>query len=276
MWRFARVLPVQKTESIVSLGEGMTPLVRLRRIGSGNVLLKDEGLNPTGSMEARAFSCAVSMAVELGIHELSIAAMGNEASALAAYAAAGSLDTRMAMPEGASQADYLACKAHGVKISLIDESVSLASHESWRMEGMKTIGYEIAEQLDWDLPDVIVCYSGAVISAISKAFSEMEAVGWIGAKRPEMISTEGEFSYGERIDAGIRLAAEEGIFASPEGAAGYLRAESLLKTGGLKQNGRTVICNPASGLKYPEAYSTRFPRMATGETDKLGGLITPR
>ncbi|HYA16451.1 MAG TPA: threonine synthase [Bryobacteraceae bacterium] len=349
MWRYAPALPVQKAESVVSLGEGMTPLLRLRRIGSGNILLKDEGLNPTGSFKARGLSCAISMCVELGIRKLAIPSAGNAASALAAYAAAAGLEAHIFMPQDVPQANYLECEAYGARVTLVDGLISDCGRivaerreaegwfdvstlkEPYRIEGKKTMGYEVAEQLGWELPDAIFYPTGGGVGMIGmwKAFAEMEALGWIGAKRPKMIAVQAEgcqpvvraFDAGEArsqfyagaatvaaglrvpkplgdflvlnavresggtavavsdaelIDAGIRLATREGIFAAPEGAACIVAAERLLENGFLKPDERIVIYNTGSGLKYPEAYSTRFPRTAAGETDKLGGLITPR
>jgi threonine synthase len=203
--------------------------------------------------------------------------------------------------------------------------------EPYRIEGKKTMGYELAEQLGWELPDAILYPTGGGVGMIGmwKAFAEMEALGWIGSARPKMIAVQSEgcqpvvraFNEGaecsrfwddaatvasglrvpkplgdyltlkavresggtaiavsdtELIDAGIQLATDEGIFISPEGAACVVGVEKLLSDGFLKRDDQIVIYNTGSGLKYLEAYSTRFPRTAAGETDKLGGLITPR
>ncbi len=352
MWRYAPMLP-PRPESIVSLGEGMTPLVQTRhlgrRVGSGNLWVKDEGLNPTGSFKARGLSCAISMAVELGIKKVAIPSAGNAASAMAAYAAAAGIESHIFMPRDVPQANYIECKAFGSKVTLVDGLISDCAKlvsagcktqgwfdvttlkEPYRIEGKKTMGYEVAEQMGWDLPDAIFYPTGGGVGIIGmwKAFDEMEALGWIGKKRPKMIAVQVEgcqpvvraFERGEQrsqfwdnahtvasglrvpkplgdflildavrssggtaiavsdtelIDAGIQLASDEGLFVAPEGAACVSALEKLLASGFLKPSERIVIYNTGAGLKYLETYSTRFPRTASGEQDKLGGLITPR
>lgn len=297
MWRYAPALPVQHDISIVSLGEGMTPLLRAqrtgKRIGASDLLIKDEGLNPTGSFEARGLSCAVSMCVELGLRNLTIRSAGDAASALAAYAAAAGIEARIFMPEDVPRANFIACQTYGANVTLMDVEgrnecegwfdVSRLK-EPYGIEGEKTAGYEIAEQLGWELPDAILYPSGAGpgMSGMWKAFEEMEELGWVSSKRPKMIAVEAEgngpnpVSFRDSIDAGIRLAAEDGIFAAPEGAACIVAAERLIREGFLKGDDTIVIYNTGSGLKHLEAYSTRYPRAAAGETNKLGGLITPR
>lgn len=347
MWRYAPALPVRAQASIISLGEGMTPLLHLRR--TNGFWLKDEGMNPTGSFKARGLSCAVSMCVELGIKAIAIPSAGNAASALAAYTAAAGIEAHIYMPADVPQANFIECKAYGAKVTLVDGLISDCGRivgekcktegwfdistlkEPYRIEGKKTMGYELAEQLNWSLPDAILYPAGGGVGMIGmwKAFAEMEALGWIGSKRPKMIAVQAEgcqpivraFEQGaeasqfwegastvaaglrvpkplgdrltlaavresggtaiavsdrDLMDAGIRLASNEGIFAAPEGAACVAAAERLVRDGFLKPEEQVVIYNTGSGLKYLEAYSVRFPRTAAGETDKLGGLITPR
>ena len=353
MWRYAPALPVQFATSIISLGEGMTPLLPAARtgarIGASDLLIKDEGINPTGSFKARGLSCAVSMCVELGIRKLAIPSAGNAASALAAYAAAAGIEARIFMPRDVPQSNFIECKAYGARVTLVDGLISDCARmvaerspgegwfdistlkEPYRIEGKKTMGYELAEQLGWELPDAIFYPTGGGVGMIGmwKAFEELEALGWTGRARPKMIAVQAEgcqpvvraFNEGadrsrfwdgaatvasglrvpkplgdflvlravresggtaiavpdtELIDAGIRLATEEGVFISPEGAACLVAAERLLRDGFLKREDKIVIYNTGSGLKYLEAYSTRFPRVADGETGKLGGLIIPR
>ena len=352
MWRYAPMLPA-RAESIVSLGEGMTPLVRTprlgARVGADDLWVKDEGLNPTGSFKARGLSCAVSMAVEMGIRKLAIPSAGNAASALAAYAAAAGIESHIFMPRDVPQSNYIECKAFGAKVTLVDGLISDCAKivndgresqgwfdvttlkEPYRIEGKKTMGYEVAEQMAWTLPDVIFYPTGGGVGIIGmwKAFDEMEALGWIDSRRPKMIAVQvegcqpvvrayergeqrsqfwddahtvasglrvpkplGDFlileavrasggtaiavSDAELIDAGIQLASDEGLFVAPEGAACVAALEKLLASGFLKKSERIVIYNTGAGLKYLEAYSTRFPRTGAGEQDKLGGLITPR
>jgi threonine synthase len=352
MWRYSPVLPPAE-ESIVSLGEGWTPLLptpRLgARIGSDAVWVKDEGMNPTASFKARGLSCAISMCVELGIKKVAIPSAGNAASALAAYAAAAGIESFIFMPRDVPQANYLECKAYGAHVTLVDGLISDCGKivaergpvegwfdvstlkEPYRIEGKKTMGYEVAEQMDWELPDAIFYPTGGGVGLIGmwKAFQEMELLGWIGGTRPKMIAVQAEgcapivrafeeneprsrffenahtvaaglrvpkalgdflvlqgvresggtaiaVSDDEMLEAGVRLASEEGIYAAPEGAACVAAFEKLLASGFLQRSDRVVLYNTGSGLKYPEAYSTRFPRAAAGEQDKLGGLITPR
>ncbi len=210
------VLPPTRQTSIISLGEGMTPLLRTsrlgERVGANQLWLKDEGLNPTGSFKARGLSCAVSMAVELGIHKLAIPSAGNAASAMAAYAAAAGIEAHIFMPRDVPQANFVECKAYGAHVTLVDGLISDcaklvaagAQREGWfdvttlkepyRIEGKKTMGYELAEQMNWQLPDAIFYPTGGGVGLIGmwKAFNEMEALGWIGAKRPKMIAVQAE------------------------------------------------------------------------------------
>ncbi len=353
MWRYAPVLPVRSPASIVSLGEGMTPLVRANRLGArlgaANLWIKDEGLNPTATFKARGLSCAVSMALELGVSEVAIPSAGNAASALAAYAAAAGIEAHIFMPRDVPRANYIECRAYGAQVTLVDGLISdcarmvaeRSASEGWfdistlkepyRIEGKKTMGYEIAEQLGWSLPDAILYPTGGGVGLIGmwKAFEELERLGWAGAARPKMIAVQAAgcqpvvraFERGEEraevfanastvaaglrvpkpygddlilkilresggtavavtdqelIDAGGELAAAEGIFAAPEGAASVAALRKLLASGFLAAGERVVILNTGSGLKYLETYQTRFPRAAASEQDKLGGLITPR
>jgi len=347
MWRYAPVLPVH--ESIVTLGEGMTPLLKTSRMGLPDLWIKDEGLNPTGSFKARGLSCAISMCKELGVRKVAIPSAGNAASALAAYAAAAGMEAHIFMPRDVPEANFIECKAFGAHVTLVDGLISdcgkiVAARkdaegwfdvstlkEPYRIEGKKTMGYEVAEQMGWQLPDVIFYPAGGGVGLIGmwKAFDEMETLGWIGAKRPKMIAVQaagcapivrafergearsefwenaqtvaaglrvpkalGDFlvldavrkSHGaavavsdrDLVDASLELAAAEGIFAAPEGGACVAALKQLLSSGFLKPEERMVIYNTGAGLKYLEAFSTRFPRHAASEQDKLGGLITPR
>ncbi len=128
MWRYAPILPVQHETSIITLGEGMTPLLPARRtgarIGASDLLIKDEGLNPTGSFKARGMSCAVSMCVELGLKKLAAPSAGNAASALAAYAAAAGIEAHIFMPDDVPQANFIECKAYGAHVTLVDGLIS--------------------------------------------------------------------------------------------------------------------------------------------------------
>jgi len=215
MWRYQTLLPPRRG-SIVSLGEGFTPLLRSqrihRRLGCEDLWFKDEGLNPTGSFKARGMACAVSMAAELGVKKLAAPSAGNAAGALAAYAAAAGLEAHIFMPRDVPQANYLECRAYGAKVTLVDGLISdcgrivaeRKDEEGWydvstlkepyRIEGKKTMGYEVAEQLHWELPDAIFYPTGGGVGLIGmwKAFGELEALGWIAGKRPKMIAVQAE------------------------------------------------------------------------------------
>ncbi len=216
MWRYAPVLPVSKPSSIVSLGEGMTPLIHARRLGARlgarDLWIKDEGVNPTGSFKARGLSCAVSMCVELGITKVAIPSAGNAAGALSAYAAAAGIEAHIFMPRDVPQANFIECSATGAKVTLVNGLISDCGKmvaakkdaegwfeistlkEPYRIEGKKTMGYELAEQFRWELPDAIFYPAGGGVGMIGmwKAFAEMEELGWIGPKRPKMIAVQAE------------------------------------------------------------------------------------
>ncbi len=352
MWRYAPVLPLDAAEA-VSLTEGWTPLFQAHalgeNLGSRNLWIKDEGRNPTDSFKARGLCCAVSMAKKLGAAKLAIPSAGNAASALAAYAAAAGLPAHIFMPLDVPQSNFIECKSFGASVTLVDGLISdcgrivaeRKQQEGWfevstlkepyRIEGKKTMGYEVAEQFGWKLPDAILypCGGGVGLIGMWKAFAEMEALGWIGPERPKMISVQaagcdpitrafndnressdfrqnaftvasglrvpkalGDFlvlraireSHGtaisisdeDMLDAGILLSRLEGVFPAPEGGACVAAVRRLIQEKFLSPDEKVVIYNTGSGLKYLEAYSSRFPRMAAGQADKLGGLITPR
>jgi threonine synthase len=202
MWRYAPLLPLASPNSIVSLGEGMTPMVRARRLGekliARDLWIKDEGINPTASVKARGFSCAVSMAVERGIPRVTVASSGNAASALAAYAAAAGIQAQVVLPRDVPLSDLIACRACGAEVSFdaaAGDGHSLgAFEEPYRVEGSKTIGFEIAEQFHWNLPDAVLYPTGHGVGLIGvwKAFEELEAIGWIAGKRPKMIAVQAD------------------------------------------------------------------------------------
>ena len=205
MWRYAQVLPDAPP---VSLGEGSTPL--LPSCEFANVYIKDEGLNPTGSFKARGMSVAVTMARAYGLKKLAAPSAGNAASALAAYAAAAGLEAHLFMPRDVPLANRVECETYGAQVTLVDGLISdcarmLAERkekEGWfdvstlkepfRVEGKKTMGYEVAEQLDWKLPQGIIYPAGGGVGLIGmwKAFEEMETMGWIGSERPKMIAVQ--------------------------------------------------------------------------------------
>ncbi len=206
MWRYAGVLPFCEP---VSLGEGMTPLHHAPMFGEG-VYIKDEGVNPTGSFKARGMSAAVSMARHLGAKKLAAPSAGNAGGALAAYAAKAGLESHVFMPRDTPRACVVEAQMHGADVRLIDGLINdcgrmigeMKEREGWfdmstlkepyRVEGKKTMGYEIAEQMDWTLPDAIVYPTGGGTGLVGmwKAFDEMESFGWIGSDRPKMISVQ--------------------------------------------------------------------------------------
>ncbi len=214
LWRYEEVLPVQHDRSRMTLGEGWTPLlhaVRLgERVGCANTYIKDESLNPTGSFKARGLCMAVSRAYELGAKALAISSAGNAAGAMSAYAAAAGLPAHVFMPADVPLPFQVECKLLGARVTLVDGLITdcgrkvregVEQHgwfdvstlkEPYRIEGKKTMGYELAEQLDWTLPDVIIYPTGGGTGLIGmwKAFAEMEQMGLIGSKRPRMVSVQ--------------------------------------------------------------------------------------
>ena len=212
LWRYREVLPLPADVEPVSLGEGGTPLLRAARFGSAmgvtNLWVKDEAQNPTQSFKARGMAVAVSMAKHLGATKLAVPTAGNAGGALAAYAARAGLQAHIFMPRDTPQANVIECRELGAHVVLIDGLITdcgaeIARHkaaegwfemstlkEPYRVEGKKTLGYELAEQLDWKLPDVILYPTGGGTGLIGmwKAFDEMETLGWIGSARPRMFS----------------------------------------------------------------------------------------
>jgi threonine synthase len=205
MWRYAEVLPDAEP---VSLGEGFTPMLPSREFP--NVYIKDEGLNPTGSFKARGLSVAVTMAKAYGLKKLAIPSAGNAASALAAYAAAAGLEAHIFMPKDVPLANRVECEIYGAHVTLVDGLISDCARmvserkekEGWfdvstlkepfRLEGKKTMGYEVAEQSGWQVPRGIIYPTGGGVGLIGmwKAFDEMEKLGWIGSERPQMIAVQ--------------------------------------------------------------------------------------
>ena len=234
LWRYRELLPVRDEANIVSLGEGYTPLLHAERTGSrlgmDRLFIKDEGLNPTGSFKARGLCMAISRAKELGVTEVVIPSAGNAAGAMSAYAARAGIRAHVFMPSDVPLPFRMECAAYGADVHLIDglitdcgrEAHALAEENGWfdvstlkepyRVEGKKTMGYELAEQFDWDLPDVIIYPTGGGTGLIGmwKAFAEMREMGWIDDKLPRMVSVQAEGC------APIPRALAEGAeFASP-------------------------------------------------------------
>ena len=351
MWRYHEVLPGDEP---VTLGEGFTPLLRSRE--NHNVFIKDEGLNPTGSFKARGLCAAVTMARQYRLKKLAVPSAGNAASALAAYCAAAGIEAHIFMPKDVPTANLVECKSYGAKVTLVDGLISDCARmvgerkqaEGWfdistlkepfRVEGKKTMGYEVAEQLNWELPDAIFYPTGGGVGMIGmwKAFDEMEELGWIGKKRPKMISVQAsgcapvvkaweehsrtmEVWQNAHTDAaGLRVpkpyadyiildilgrsggaavavsdvqifaavsewASQEGVFASPEGAASLAGYKVLLEKKFLKPSDKVVLFNTGSGLKYIDVIAKAMKivadkpqsHMAAPASRNIGGIIQP-
>ena len=216
MWRYFELLPVLDEADVVTLGEGFTPILRAQRLerelGCMAVYIKDEGMNPTGSFKARGLSTAVSKAMELGLTRLTMPSAGNAAGALAAYAAKAGMEAHVFMPRDVPAANRDEVAIMGARVTLVDGHIGDAGRlsrqtaeqeglfdvstlrEPYRVEGKKTMGYEIAEQMDWTLPDAIVYPTGGGTGIVGmwKAFQEMEELGWTDARRPKMFAVQAD------------------------------------------------------------------------------------
>jgi threonine synthase len=265
---------VKDCRKAVSLGEGGTPLVRARRLsdklGVPSLWIKDESVNPTGSWEARAYACAAAYAQEHGWEEITADAGENAAVACACYAAAAGIRSRVALPPEAPDGHYVACRGYGARFG-----ETAPGRDPLRIEGLKTAAFEIAEQLEWTLPDVVFCRTDDERAALSKGFEELIALGWVEGARPRMIMG-GRVALRDALDPAIELASLEGIFAAPETGACILELRSRMAAGAMAGSDRTVVLNSASGMGYSDVFVRRIPRVRTSEADKLGGLITPR
>lgn len=214
LWRYREFLPLEDDRNIVSLGEGFTPLIEAkalaRELHLKKVWIKDESRNPTGSFKDRGLCLAVSMAKELAIKRLAIPSAGNAGGSLSSYAARAGMEAHVFMPKDTPRANIVEVEKYGAHLTLVDGLISdcgkiiaeRTEKEGWfdvstlkepyRVEGKKTMGFEIAEQLAWHLPDVIIYPTGGGTGLIGmwKAFEELEALGWIGAKRPRMVTVQ--------------------------------------------------------------------------------------
>ena len=268
LWRYREMLPVRREDNIVTLGEGWTPLLPARTLGASlgmsHLLIKDESQNPTQSFKARGMSVAVSMARELGAKKLAAPSAGNAAGALAAYCARGGLGAYIFMPRDTPRANVIECEVAGAHVTLIDglitdsgaEVARRKEAEGWfdvstlkepyRVEGKKTLGYEIAEQSEWILPDVIVYPTGGGTGLVGmwKAFDELQQLGWIGEKRPRMISVQaaGCAPIVRAFEAGTRFAEE---FENAQTVASGLRVPKaigdFLILDAIRESGGTAV-----------------------------------
>ncbi|MBO0811670.1 MAG: threonine synthase [Microlunatus sp.] len=339
LWRYHEVLPVRDPEHIVSLGEGMTPLTALPRygttIGLPRLLMKDEGLIPTGSFKARGAAVGVSRAFELGARGVAMPTNGNAGAAWATYAARAGLDCLIAMPVDAPAITRTECVAAGAELYLVDGLIGDAGKlvnaavgtrpgfqevstlkEPYRLEGKKTMGYEIAEQLGWRMPDVIVYPTGGGVGliGIDKAIRELQELGWIGPELPRLVAVQAEgcapiveayesgatesrpFPNAHTVAFGITvpkalgdflvleavrrtggtaiavsdadllaeqraLAAADGAFICPEGAACMAAVKQLRESGWLSDSDEVVVLNTGAGLKYPETIPVDVPTL---------------
>jgi len=214
LWRYRELLPLQADANLVSLGEGYTPLLHAKKLGAElglrQLWIKDEGQNPTGSFKDRGLSLAISRAKELGVKKAAIPSAGNAGGSFAAYAARAGIEAHVFMPRDTPLANQIEVEQYGAKLTLVDGLINdcgriIAENkttegwfdvstlkEPYRLEGKKTMGYEIAEQLNWHLPDVIIYPTGGGTGLIGmwKAFAELEQLDWIGSARPRMVSVQ--------------------------------------------------------------------------------------
>lgn len=265
LWRYREVLPVENDENIVSLGEGWTPLLRAKnlgkQIGIDQLYIKDESQNPTQSFKARGMSAAISMAKELGATKLAVPSAGNAAGALAAYAARAGLECFIFMPNDTPRANIIECEQTGAHVTLMAglitdcgaEVARRSDAEGWfdvstlkepyRVEGKKTLGYELAEQFNWELPEVIIYPTGGGTGLIGmwKAFAEMEEMSWIDSRRPRMVTVQasGCAPIVRAFETGKRFAdefADAATVASglrvPKAIGDFLILDALRESGG--------------------------------------------
>jgi threonine synthase len=214
LWRYRELLPLQHDANLVSLGEGYTPLLNAKTLGAElglrQLWIKDEAQNPTGSFKDRGLSLAISRAKELGVIKAAIPSAGNAGGSFAAYAARAGIEAHVFMPRDTPIANQIEVRQYGAKLTLVDGLINdcgrivatMKNAEGWfdlstlkepyRLEGKKSMGYEIAEQLNWHLPDVIIYPTGGGTGLIGmwKAFDELETLGWIGAARPRMVAVQ--------------------------------------------------------------------------------------
>ena len=265
LWRYREVLPVDDEQNILTLGEGMTPLLKAGRLGAdlgmSNLYIKDESLNPTASFKARGMAVAISMAKELGVKKLAVPSAGNAAGALAAYAAKAGIPAFIFMPNDTPTANIVECQQMGAHVELIDGLITDCGKivaerkqaegwfdvstlkEPYRVEGKKTMGYELAEQMNWELPDVILYPTGGGTGLIGmwKAFDEMERMGWIGSRRPRMVTVQAEGcapivqAFAAGANAGADIPNAHTIAAGlrvPKAVGDFIMLDVLRKSGG--------------------------------------------
>ena len=272
MWRYRELLPLFDGEEPITLGEGWTPLIHAQRLGEdlglGRVYIKDESLNPTNSFKARGLAAAVTRAARLGARTLSVPSAGNAANALAAYAAAAGIPAQVFMPRDVKVPFIRECELYGSGVTLVDGLITDAGRvaaekgkplgwydvstlkEPYRIEGKKTMAYELGEQLDWKFPDWIIYPTGGGTGMVGmwKAFEELESIGWkTSPTRPRMVSVQAEHC------APIVRAFEEGAERSE-----------------MWQNARTL----ADGLRVPKAVGDFLVLRAVRESGGTALAVT--
>lgn len=278
LWRYEEVLPIRDRDKMLSLGEGWTMLHHAKRlgeeIGCPNTYIKDEGTNATGSFKARGMAVAVSRAFELGAQELSVPSAGNAAGAMSAYAANAGLPAHVFMPKDVPMCFQTECRQLGANVTLVDGLINdcgkkakegVKKHgwfdvstlkEPYRLEGKKTMGYELAEQFDWDLPDVIIYPTGGGTGLVGmwKAFDELEQMGLIGSKRPRMASVQstGCAPIIRAFDEGTKHAELwEGAKTVADGLRVPVAVGGFLILEALRQSNGTAVAIPDSDMiKY--------------------------
>jgi threonine synthase len=341
LWRYHELLPVQSPEAIVTLGEGMTPVIGMPRLGAewgiGRLAMKDEGLLPTGTFKARGAAVGVSRARELGITRIAMPTNGNAGAAWATYAARAGLEALIVMPVDAPLITRAECDITGARLYLVDGLMSDAGaisatavaqqgytdtstlKEPYRLEGKKTMGLELFEQLGWRVPDVILYPTGGGVGLIGiyKALLECQQLGWLGAKLPRLVAVQAAgcapivraweegaaesrmwanaatIAFGvtvpkplgdflildavrktagcaiavddeQTLAAQARVAATEGAFICPEGAACFAAAERLRKDGWIAEDDEVVVFNTGAGIKYPDTVRVHAPVLPKG------------
>jgi threonine synthase len=319
MWRYADLLPAVEP---VTLGEGFTPMLPSRRYPG--LFLKEE------ASQRRGFSMAVSMARHYGLKKLALASAGSAAGALAAYTAAAQIAAYVFMPRDVPQAGYLEAVAYGANVTLIEGSISECADtiaerkdaEGWfdvsslkepfRLEGEKTMGYELVEQTGWRYPDAVLFPAGTGLIGTWKAFEEMEALGWVSGKRPRMIAVQAsgsahanelgdelilsivhqsggltlDFEEGQIRTSLLDWARQEGLILSPEGAAATAAYDHLIAGGRLSSEEKVVIFDNGAGGKSADVIAAAIQSPSGVERDhrgvtlpsryRVGGIITPQ
>ena len=265
LWRYRELLPLQDDANLISLGEGFTPLIEAktlgRELGVQRLWIKDEAQNPTGSFKDRGLSLAVSRAKELGVKKVAIPSAGNAGGSLSAYAARAGIEAYVFMPKDTPAANQIEVWQYGAHLTLVDGLITDCGRiiaerkaaegwfdvstlkEPYRVEGKKTMGYEIAEQRNWQLPDVIIYPTGGGTGLIGmwKAFQEMEELGWIGTQRPRMVSVQASgcapivkaFNEGkDRAEPWLQAATVAAGLRVPQAVADFLMLRAIRESNG--------------------------------------------